>query len=80
MNDLHHVASCPHRELAVGWALHAQEPAGVSLVAVHTPECPICTSTAAQTKEVGATLGLSVPEAIPSAELEQRLLSVMGAR
>ncbi|MGH4014863.1 MAG: hypothetical protein ACRDSL_13255 [Pseudonocardiaceae bacterium] len=30
----------------------------------------------AETELVGATLGLSIPEAIPSAELEQRLLAV----
>lgn len=80
MNDQHRVAGCPHRELAVGWALHALEPAEESLIAAHMPECPICASTAAETEEVGAMLGLSVPEAIPSAELEQRILSVTGAR
>ncbi|MBV8540283.1 MAG: anti-sigma factor [Pseudonocardiales bacterium] len=80
MNDQQHLADCPHRELAVGWALHALEPAEESLVAAHMPECPTCTSTAAQTEEVSATLGLSVPEAIPSAELEQRILSVTGTR
>jgi Anti-sigma-K factor rskA len=80
MNDQRRVADCPHRELAVGWALHALEPAEESLVAAHMPECPTCTSTAAETEEIGAMLGLSVPEAIPSAELEQRVLSVTGAR
>ncbi|MGH3773700.1 MAG: anti-sigma factor domain-containing protein [Pseudonocardiaceae bacterium] len=80
MNDQQRLADCPHRELAVGWALHALEPAEESLVAAHMPECPTCTSTVAQTEKVSATLGLSVPEAIPSAELEQRVLSVTGAR
>ncbi|MGH3864561.1 MAG: anti-sigma factor domain-containing protein [Pseudonocardiaceae bacterium] len=80
MNDQQRVAGCPHRELAVGWALRALEPAEESLVAAHMPECPTCTSTAEETEKVGATLGLSVPEAIPSAELEQRILSVTGAR
>lgn len=79
MNDQDRIVDCPHRELAVGWALHALEPAEESLVAAHMPECPACTSTAAETEEIGATLGLSVPEAIPSAELEQRILSVTGA-
>lgn len=79
MNDQQHRATdCPHRGLAVGWALHALEPAGDSLVAAHMPDCPICTSTATQTEDVGATLGLSVPQAIPSAELEQWVLSVTG--
>lgn len=80
MNDQQHRATdCPHRELAVGWALHALEPAGDSLVAAHLPDCPICTSTATQTEDVGATLGLSVPQTIPSAELERRVLRVTGA-
>ena len=70
------VADCPHRELAVGWALHALEPAEESLLAAHMPGCPTCTNTVAETEWVGATLGLSVPEAIPSAELEQRVLAV----
>lgn len=79
MTDLHHVAACPHRELAVGWALHALELAGNSLIAAHLPDCPICTSTASETEEVGATLGLSVPQTNSSTELEQRVLSVTSA-
>ena len=81
MNDQQQrpVAGCPHRDLAVGWALHALEPAEESLLAIHMPECPTCIKIAAETEEIGATLGLSVPEAIPSAELEQRILSVTGA-
>lgn len=76
MNNQHRVADCPHRDLAVGWALHALEPAEESLVAAHMPECPTCTRTVVETEEVGATLGLSLPELIPSAELEQRVLAV----
>ncbi len=77
MNDQQHRgAGCPHRELAVGWALHALERVEESLFAAHTSDCPVCATTSAQTEEVGAMLGLSVPEAIPSAELEQRILSV----
>ncbi|MGH3887910.1 MAG: anti-sigma factor domain-containing protein [Pseudonocardiaceae bacterium] len=76
MNNQHRVADCPHRELAVGWALHALEPAEESLVAAHMPDCPACTRTVAETEQVCATVGLSVPEVIPSAELEQRVLAV----
>lgn len=76
MNTQHRVADCPHRDLAVGWALHALEPAEEALLATHMPDCPACTRTVAQTEEIGATLGLSVPELIPSAELEQRVLAV----
>ncbi|MGH3784589.1 MAG: hypothetical protein ACRDRO_29220 [Pseudonocardiaceae bacterium] len=79
MNDQQdRVAGCRHRELAVGWALHALEPAEESLVAAHLPDCPMCASIAAQTEEVGALLGLSVPERIPSVELERRVLGVTG--
>ena len=80
MNDQHRVTDCPHRELAVGWALHALEPARDSLVAAHLPHCPRCTNTATETKDVGATLGLSVPQATPSTELEQRVLNVTSAK
>lgn len=76
MNTQLRVADCPHRDLAVGWALHALEPAEEALVATHMPDCPACTRTVAQTEQIGATLGLSVPELIPSAELEQRVLAV----
>ena len=79
MNNQHGVACCPHRELAVGWALHVLQPDEEPPVAAHIPDCPICTKTAAETEEVGATLGLSLQEAIPSAELEHRVLSVIGA-
>ncbi len=80
MNDQRRVESCPHDELAVGWALHCLEPAEESLVAAHMPDCMICARVASQAEEVGAMLGLSGPEVIPSAELEQRILSVTGTR
>jgi len=80
MNDQRDVACCPHRELAVGWALHSLEPAEESLVAAHLPGCPECKVAATQSEELGAMLGLSVPELIPSAGLEQRILSVTGPR
>lgn len=68
---------CPHSELAVGWALHALEPADEILVAAHLPDCAECTRTVAETEQIGAVLGLSVPQAVPSAELEQRVLAVV---
>ncbi|HSL08497.1 MAG TPA: anti-sigma factor [Pseudonocardiaceae bacterium] len=76
MNNQQRVADCPHRELAVGWALHALEPAEESLFAAHMPDCLICTGIVAETEHVCATLGLSVPEVAPSADLEQRVLAV----
>lgn len=79
MNDQDLAAGCSHRELAVGWALHALEPAEESLVAAHLPSCSTCSRIAAQTEDVAASLGLCVPEEIPSAALEQLVLSVTGS-
>jgi hypothetical protein len=78
MNDQRDAPRCPHHELAVGWALHTLEPAEESLVAAHMATCVTCAEAAAQTEEVGAMLGLSVPELDPSAELEQRILHAAG--
>ena len=74
------VTSCPHSQLAVGWALHALEPAEDFLIAAHLADCPTCASIAADTEEIGAALGFSVPQVIPSLELERRILSVTDAR
>ena len=80
MNDQQdRVSGCPYRELAVGWALHALEPAEGSLVTGHLAGCPTCASIAAETEEVGAMLALSVPQTIPSSGLQQRILSATGA-
>lgn len=76
MIDQNPTGTCPHRELAVGWALHALEPAEESLVAAHLPDCPECARTVAETAQVGVMLGLSIPETAPRADLEQRVLAV----
>lgn len=76
MIDQHGAPACEHSELAVGWALHALEPAEEMLVAAHLPECAECTRTVADAELVGATLALTVPEQAPSAALEQRVLAV----
>ena len=79
MNDQYErVRGCPYRELVVGWALHALEPAEESLVIGHLAGCPACASCAAETEEVAALLALSVPQTIPSVGLEQRILSATG--
>ena len=80
MNDQQNrVGGCPHRELAVGWALHALEPVEEVVVAGHLADCPTCASIAAGTEEVGAMLALSVPQTIPSVGLEQRILNATGS-
>ncbi len=76
MNDPMNKPGCVLGELAVGWALHALEPAEESLVALHLVDCAECTRIVADTEYVGAALGLSIPEVTPSAELEQRILAV----
>lgn len=76
MTGRQQATGCPHQELAVGWALHALEPAEEILVAEHLPECAECTEAVAEAELVGAVLGMSVPQAEPSAELEQRVLAV----
>lgn len=78
MTDQHPAPGCAHSELAVGWALHALEPAEEILVAAHLPDCPECLDAAADAEEVGALLGLSIPAARPSPEMEQRVLAVVG--
>lgn len=79
MSDQHErVRGCGYRELVVGWALHALEPAEESVVIGHLADCPTCASIVAETEEVGAMLALSVPQTIPSAGLEQRILSAAG--
>lgn len=67
---------CLHSELATRWALHALEPAEEILVTAHLLDCSECTRTVAQIELVGAVLGLSVPEMIPSPELERRVLAI----
>jgi hypothetical protein len=80
MNDQQdRVSGCRYRELAVGWALHALEPAEESVVIGHLADCSTCASIAAETEQLGAMLALSVPQTIPSAGLEQRILSATGA-
>ncbi len=76
MTTQSHAPACPNSEMAVGWALHALEPDEEILVAAHLPDCAECTRIVADTEQVGAALGLSIPEVTPSAELEQRILAV----
>jgi hypothetical protein len=77
VTDQHSAADCPHGELAVAWAFRALEPAEETVVAAHLPDCAACTRIVAETEEIGAILGASVPDAEPSAELEQRVLALV---
>ena len=65
---------CPHRELAVGWALHCLEPAEEVFFAAHLPLCGECRHTVGQAEEVGVALALAAPDAAPPVDLAQRVL------
>lgn len=70
---------CPHRELAVGWALHCLEPAEEAEFAGHLPWCDDCSRTVEQTEEVGVSLAMAVPDVAPPAELEERVRRIPEA-
>lgn len=70
---------CPHRELAVGWALHCLEPAEEAVFAGHLPWCDDCSRTVEETEEVGVSLAMAVPDVAPPAELEERVLRIAEA-
>lgn len=76
MSERNSFPACPHRELAVGWALHALEPAEESLITAHLPECSECARIVVETEEVSASLGMSIPQEMPSPELGRRVLAL----
>lgn len=75
----HRMPGCPHRELAVGWALHALEPAEEALFAAHLPTCVECGRTVRATEEVGVALAVVVPDVRPDDELGRRVLAGAGS-
>jgi anti-sigma-K factor RskA len=66
-------------ELAVGWALHALEPADEAAFAVHLPGCARCAATVAQATEVMAAMAADLPQAEPSEGLRARLRDAVGS-
>ncbi|MGH3930930.1 MAG: anti-sigma factor domain-containing protein, partial [Pseudonocardiaceae bacterium] len=44
----------------------------------HLVDCQVCAQIVSETERVGASLGLSIPQSIPSAGLEQRVLAVVN--
>lgn len=70
---------CPHRELAVGWALHCLEPAEEAFFAAHLALCEDCRRTVGQAEEVGVALALAAPDVAPPADLAQRVLNATVA-
>ncbi|RBY87824.1 anti-sigma factor [Blastococcus sp. TF02A-30] len=65
-------------ELAVGWALHALEPADRALVDAHLPTCPRCRRLVDDTTEVMAGLAAAVPAADPPEGLRRRLRAAVA--
>lgn len=78
MNGKVHMPGCPHRELAVGWALHCLEPAEEAFFGGHLPGCGDCRRTVTQTEEVGVALALAAPDVEPPAHLEQKLMNAVA--
>jgi anti-sigma-K factor RskA len=66
-------------ELAVGWALHALEPADEAEFNRHLPGCARCAETVAQTTEVMGAMAADLPQAEPSAGLRARLQAAVEA-
>jgi len=75
VSGMSHAPGCPHRELAVGWALHCLEPAEEESFAAHLPLCGDCRRTVGEAEEVGVALALAAPDAAPPVDLAQRVLN-----
>ncbi len=69
---------CEQQELAVGWALHALEPADEAVFRAHLTGCERCQATVRETEEVGAALALGVRQVQPPDVLGERIREVTG--
>jgi hypothetical protein len=65
-------------ELAVGWALHALEPADEAEFARHLPGCARCAEIVAETTEVMGALATDLPPVAPSEGLRERLRAALA--
>ena len=72
-------ATCPQRELAVGWALHSLEPEEEASFSLHLPHCAACQTQVAATEDTAALLGSSVPQIDPPARLRASILDAARA-
>jgi hypothetical protein len=70
---------CPHAELAVGWALHALEPADEDLLIEHLPDCHICREAIQQTEELTWILSSANEQVEPRPELRAELMAAAAA-
>lgn len=66
--------TCPHEELAVGWAMHSLEPDEEAHVRDHLPTCATCQATVQSTQEVLAGIGGAVRQEQPPPGLRTKLM------
>ena len=71
---------CAHAEQAVGWALHALEPAEEVALLEHLPHCAQCRELVDETKSSLALLGGISPAADPPPALKARLMARIAVR
>lgn len=69
------VAQCANAELAVGWALHALEPADEDVMRTHLPDCHICREAVQRTEELIGVLAGTVAVSQPRAELRVQVMA-----
>ena len=70
---------CPNAELAVGWALHALEPADEDLLLEHMPDCHICREAVQQTEELFWLLSSTNEQLDPRPGLRDELMAAVAA-
>ncbi len=64
---------CPHAEDAVGWTLHALEPADEEALNEHLPTCPVCQNLVRQTQDAVWALVATSEQVEPPARLRSAL-------
>jgi Anti-sigma-K factor rskA len=70
---------CPNAELAVGWALHALEPADEDLLIEHLSDCHICREVVQQTEELFWVLSSANEQIDPRPQLRDELMAAVAA-
>jgi len=71
--------TCSQAEQAVGWALHALEPAEEDTMSEHVPQCPICQELVRQTQDVVRAMASAHEQLDPPARLRARLMAAVAA-
>ncbi|WP_084211263.1 anti-sigma factor [Pseudonocardia acaciae] len=71
--------ACPRAEEAVGWAMHALEPAEEEVLVAHLPCCEPCREAVRQAEELVRVLASVGDRVEPRAELREELLASVAA-